>query len=93
MCARVILLQSWESIFLTHVLEIQLCSSWDRLAIESLQYQSDSFSGCVWVVTRVHGEDLDDDIFLACDDGYAVRKGAAAVYEMRGLGDRAVHAM
>lgn len=78
---------------LTDVLEIQIGSSWDRLAIKSLQYQPDSFGGRIWVVARVHGENLDDDIFLACDDGYAIRKCAAAICERRMLGDCLVHAL
>lgn len=71
---------------LTDVLEIQRGSSWDCLAIKSLQHQPDSFGGRIWVVTRVHGKDLDDDIFLAGDNGNAIRKCAAAVFERRMLG-------
>lgn len=78
---------------LTDVLEIQLGSPWDCLAVESLQHQSDSFSGRIWVVTRVHGENLDDDIILACDDGYTIRKCAAAVCKRRMLGDPLVRVM
>lgn len=82
-----------NSVILTNVLEVQIGSSWDRLAIEPLQYQSDSFGGRIWVVTRVHGEDLDDDIFLACNDGYAIRKCAAAICERKMSGDPLVYAI
>lgn len=78
---------------LTDVLEIQLGSPWDSLAVEFLQYQSDGFGGRIWVVTRIHRENLNDDIILACDDGYAIRKCAAAVCERRMLGDPLVPAM
>lgn len=78
---------------LTDVLEIQFGSPWDRLAVEFLQYQSDSFGGRIWVVTRVYRENLNDDIILACDDGYAIGKCAAAVCEQRMLGDPPVRVM
>lgn len=78
---------------LTDVLEIQLGSPWDCLAVKFLQYQSDSFGGRIWVVTRVYRENLNDDIVLACYDGYAIRKCAASVCERRMLGDPLVHAM
>lgn len=78
---------------LTDVLEIQLGSPWDCLAVESLQYHSDGFGGRIWVVTRVHRENFNDDIILACDDGYAIGKCAAAVCERRMLGDPLVRVM
>lgn len=78
---------------LTDVLEIQLGSPWDCFAVESLQYQSNGFGGRIWVVTRVHREDLNDNIILACDDGYTIRKCPAAVCERRLLGDPLVRVM
>lgn len=78
---------------LTDVLQIQLGSPWDCLAIESLQYQSNGFGGRIWVITRVHRENLNDDIILTCDDGYAIRKCAAAVCERRMLGVHLVRVM
>ena len=73
---------------LTDVLEIQLGPPWDRLVIESFQHQSDSFGGRIWIVTRVHGQNFDDDVLLACDDSHTIREGAPAVYEWRMLAKR-----
>lgn len=93
MHAHFILPSFWNFVILTNVLEIQIGSSWDRLAIEPLQYQSDGFGGRIWVVTRIHREDLDDDVFLACNDGYTIRKCAAAICEREMSGGPLVYAI